>query len=290
MTARSYCFTLNNPTDGHLCTLRKAIEHPLCRYICWQREQAATGTPHLQGYVELHSPARVARTKVMLGAPSIHLESRKGTRDQARDYCRKPGTSLQGTWETFGEWIAGPGARTDLAAVGSAIQAGSTDRQIALDFPGMYIRYHRGISAYRQAIEDSLPRGAPRVEVFWGPTGVGKSRRASELAPTAYWWARPQNSACYAYGYAGQTTVIFDDFYGWLPFDFLLRLIDRNPLRVNTQGQNVSMKANHFIFTSNKDPASWYTNFDPAPLMRRLTEFGVITHVPFSLYPPAPNA
>lgn len=35
-------------------------------------------------------------------------------------------------------------------------------------------------------------------------------------------------------GYVGQPTVVFDDFYSWFPYDFILRLLDRYPLVVNT--------------------------------------------------------
>lgn len=71
------------------------------------------------------------------------------------------------------------------------------------------------------------------VQCIWGPTGTGKSLKAFTENKKAYWFPRPQNSACYALNLAEETTCIFDDFYGWLPYDLLLRITDRYPLALN---------------------------------------------------------
>lgn len=72
-------------------------------------------------------------------------------------------------------------------------------------------------------------------------------------------------------GYSGQTVVVIDEFYGWLGYDFLLRLLDRYSFAVETKGGSVSFTSKLVIFTSNKPPSEWYRNVqDLSPLLRRL--------------------
>ena len=72
-------------------------------------------------------------------------------------------------------------------------------REVALEFPEPFIKYHKGMMAYKSLITSRGPRkcppDGPEVWVFWGATGTGKSRRAFETWPDAYrkmtndkWW------------------------------------------------------------------------------------------------------
>jgi len=72
-------------------------------------------------------------------------------------------------------------------------------------------------------------------------------------------------------GYSGQPVVVIDEFYGWLGYDFLLRLLDRYSFAVETKGGSVSFTSKLVIFTSNKPPSEWYRNIqDLGPLLRRI--------------------
>lgn len=53
-------------------------------------------------------------------------------------------------------------------------------------------------------------------------------------------------------GYHGQKTIIFDEFYGWIKYDLLLRICDRYPLQLPIKGGFVQCQATTFVFTSNK--------------------------------------
>ena len=130
------------------------------------------------------------------------------------------------------------GGRTDLAQAAEAIRSGMDIREVALEFPEPFIKYHKGMMAYKSLITSRGPRkcppDGPEVWVFWGATGTGKSRRAFETWPDAYrkmtndkWWD----------GYHGEETVIFDDFKGssMRLHDFQL-IVDRYPVKVETKG------------------------------------------------------
>lgn len=87
-----------------------------------------------------------------------------------------------------------------------------------------------------------------------------------ESYPDAYWKQRSN----WWDGYANHEHVVIDEFYGWLPFDLLLRLCDRYPLLVETKGGQVQFSANTIVITTNKRPTEWYTNMYTPALIRRV--------------------
>lgn len=86
MTARAWCFTLNNPDvereHEHLCDGCPTA----LRYAVWQCECGERGTQHIQGYAEFAQPLRLAAVRRWL--PRAHWERRRGTREQVREWCR----------------------------------------------------------------------------------------------------------------------------------------------------------------------------------------------------------
>ncbi len=99
--SRSYVITYHNPGD----TVPTRDDETLVRYVCWQPEICPeTGTPHLQIYAEFTRPVRIGQAQAALGLPNtVHCETRRGTRNQARDYTRKE-ASASGEWQELGMW------------------------------------------------------------------------------------------------------------------------------------------------------------------------------------------
>lgn len=86
------------------------------RYAVWQLEKCeTTGREHLQMYIEAFKPHRLSRWKEIIGEPSAHIKVRRGTREQARAYCMKEETRVEGPWE-FGKWEKNQGARNDITS------------------------------------------------------------------------------------------------------------------------------------------------------------------------------
>jgi len=256
--SKGWMFTLNNPDSDVLDT------SPY-QFITWQRESGESGTPHLQGYVWLKKKTTLAGVKKLL--PTAHWEPRRGSHEEAVAYCNKEDTRVEGPW-TEGEPPA-QGKRNDLHVVAKSILDGMPLSEVAQIYPVQYIHYHRGFNALRLATTKHRdPTVAPDVTVYWGPTGTGKSRTAYEAAPEAYWL--PQGK--WFDTYEGQETVIIDEFYGWLPYSFVLRLLDRYPMLVETKGGQLRFVSSRIIFTSNKPPWEWYdVSFDQGPLERRIS-------------------
>jgi Putative viral replication protein/RNA helicase len=222
---------------------------PGLRYIVWQEEHGQSGTHHYQGYLELIKKRK--RGGVCQLIPRAHFEPRKGTRQQAINYCKKPDTRIRDPWE-WGE-SRGQGSRSDLSRAYEMIRSGASERQLMEEDFGMWARNYR---AYIRARRLLLPPRdfKTKVIVLFGETGSGKSRWCHDTFPNAYWKPR----GIWWEAYEQQTEVVIDDFYGWLPFDFMLRLLDRYPLLVETKGGSEVFNSRIIIITSNIPPDRWY--------------------------------
>lgn len=265
MTSRSWCFTHFSVTDD-LLPLFQGLAH--CRYAVWQLELAPdTQRRHFQGYIEFDQPVRFASvTAVLIGA---HVETRRGSREQAREYCRKEESRVTGPWE-FGSWISGgQGGRTDLLAVTLAISAGKRAPEIADLFPVQFIKFHRGIERLIEVITPVPERVSATVTMLIGPTGTGKSTYCKSVEG-AYWWPPGKWLA----NYQGELTMILDEFRGnWMCYQTLLRLLDSTPLTLECKGGHSQISATSFYLTSNLLPDQWYPNQDFSPLERRVTKW-----------------
>lgn len=251
-------------------------------YLVYQREVAPdTGREHFQGYLELATRQRLPGVKRALGDEAAHCEIRKGTGEQAADYCQKEESRKEGTspLELGHRSLVIQGERTDLLAVKSLLDEGKSEVEIAdLQFV-TWAKHYRAIERYKR-IQTEARDFKTDLFVLCGETGVGKSKVCREEFPDAYW--KPRSN--WWDGYDGAEVVIIDDYYGWLPWDLLLRLTDRYPLQVETKGGSVQFVAKTIVITSNKSYTEWYKDsIDVAPLERRITkhswigEGGVVT-------------
>ena len=247
---RNYCFTLHAET---LPTLEFPEDD--VRYAIWQTEKCPeTGRLHYQGYLELAKPMRIVAVKNLLPQlEGAHFEPRRGTRDQARDYCRKAETKVDGPWEHGAFGAGGQGCHTDLLAVKEAIDSGATDLEIAEAHFGSYCRFHRAFTNYRR-LKQTAKDWKTEVYVLYGPPGTGKSRYCQDNSRNAY-WKQIDKWWC---GYEDHADVVLDDFYGWLPWNVLLRISDRYPVLVETKGGNVNWQARRLFITTNTLPHLWY--------------------------------
>ncbi len=226
------------------------------RYYVFQLEAGESETPHYQGYAEFNTPVALTGVKKLL--PRAHWEKRLGTRDQARDYAMKQETRKKGPWE-FGEWThGGQGTRNDLDRLAELAVTHRNFRACYDEMPGVALRYVKQI---QQVISLTAPieRVPPKVCLFYGPPGSGKTKGAYDQFPQLY---RKEPGTRWFDGYEGQETMLMDDFQGAsssLRLDYLLQLIDRYPFRCEIKGGHVPMVAENIIFTTNIHPRLWYT-------------------------------
>lgn len=300
MSSRNWCFTINNPTTEDVTEL--LCPTTTVKFLFASLETGSEDTLHYQGYLELDRHRRLNHVKNIL--TRAHLEPRRGSAKQALSYCLKdltpetketianweqesyigdlhdttrlPTTILRNTAERTASAILSDdssrkrGREERLLALKKKIDEGATDKELAEEDFASFIQYHRGLRIYR--LVNSKPRNHPvETIVIIGPTGTGKSKWCMDNYPDAYW---KQRSAWWD-NYTGQETVIIDEFYGWLPYDLLLRLCDRYPLLVETKGSNVQFVAKRIIITSNHVPDRWYKAVYFDAFIRRVTTWGV---------------
>lgn len=258
--SRNFIFTINNPTE------KDTFDHWDYKFLVYQLESGEKETLHFQGYVMF---------KKMMGFTALkklnsraHWEVRKGTHEQAVAYCTKSDTRKDGPFQ-FGDPPT-PGKRNDLAKLKATIESGSSLREIGSEHFGTFIKYPRGIILYKNLVTPAR-NFKSEVTVLYGPTNVGKTKCCSINFPDAY-WVFPQVNGKWMDGYDSQKTVIIDEFYGWFPHNYMLRLLDEYPMKVETKGGIAEFVAKRIFITSNKSPEEWYPKMESSypQLYRRL--------------------
>lgn len=254
--SKNWCLTLNNYTEQEMSTLLSELdvllEEKKLHYYVIGKEVGAGGTPHLQGYVQFCSKKRLGGVKSSLKNERMHLEpqSTRSTPLQAADYCKKENEFFE-----KGELMS-KGKRTDLKEIKDKIDNGASYVDLwDHDFSTMCI-YRKAFMEYISLKRSAITRPVPKVFVFYGPTGTGKTRRAFEFCPEST-WVYPGKG--WFDGYAGHKVAIFDEFDG-SDIDFALwkRLCDRYPMSVPVKGGYTPWYPEIIVFTSNVEPRAWW--------------------------------
>lgn len=243
---RCACFTLNNYTFDDLVRLGGLKDH--VKYLVMGAEVGEQGTPHLQGYVEFNKSIKFNSAKKLLG-DRVHIEQRRGTQQQAIDYCKKDGD----VWEmgTPGH----QGKRVDLDNVRQLAMDGGM-RAVARTSSLQQIKVAEKYLTYNEEPRD----WKPEVYWLWGKTGVGKSRRAREIAGDQDTYCKNDGTKWWT-GYDGHEVVIIDDFRdSWWSLTEMLSLLDRYEKIVEYKGGHRQFKPRTIIVTSAMSPADCYKN------------------------------
>lgn len=263
---RSWCFTLNNPTvdEAHLLP---TPDHPQrvqrVKFCCYQLEQGESGTPHIQGYFQFGCQRSLNVVRSIL--PRAHWEVAKGTPTQNFEYCTKldgrlsepvivgrlPGSGGGGDSSDDPKNLG----RTDVVKL---IQDNPDITESDLIDQGalsVLVFNPNILGLTRGLINKDVRRNGVTCELYYGDSGLGKSRLAYTRYPHAYrktdgpWWD----------GYAGESVVVLDDFDDtFCSVAAFLRIVDRYPILSPVKGGFVRNLATHFVITSNLLPNSWW--------------------------------
>lgn len=262
MGSRNWCFTLNNYTDDDL----QWVSTYGYSYCIFAKEVGESGTPHLQGYMEF--PSVKLLTTLHNAHPRVHWEMRKGTQEQAIAYCRYddyPKCIVENTVvEEIGE-KKHQGNRTDLIAVAHAVVKKNF---VSTEFPEEYIKYHKGIEAFKSSLYAHRTE-SPIVVWRWGLAGTGKTREPYDkhidsvyIKDSTMWWD----------GYEQQEAIIIDDFDGHWPYRDLLRLLDRYPYQGQYKGGYHKINSKYIYITCEHHPSHFWGGNELEQITRRLTD------------------
>lgn len=222
------------------------------KYLKGQQEIGEGGFHHWQIYMVTCNTCRLPRAKLLL-CREAYLEP---TRSKAAEqYVWKETTAVGGTRFELG--VQGrPGKNAvDWIAAYELVKAG---RVLDVD-PGLQIRHMGSLLKIQALYSKPEFRMNLDVNVYWGPTGTGKSHSAWTEAqafgdvyikqPSTKWWD----------GYSGEENVIIDEFCGEIGITHLLRWLDKYPCSVEVKGSQVALRAKRFWICSNIEPRLWYT-------------------------------
>lgn len=257
---RNFVFTLNNYSEDDIEKLKNIKD---IKYCIFGKEVGEKGTLHLQGYVEMKKQYRFGTIKKMFGN-GYHIEARRGSQEEAIKYCKKDGDFFE-----FGK-KASQGKRSDLERVKEMLFVEKKNiKEVLLECTSYQaLRGAQILNVYKEPRLEDIPK---EVLWFWGPTGTGKTRTAVAEAGSDK-WISGENLKWFD-GYYGQEVAILDDFRkDFCTYHFLLRILDRYPLKVPVKGSFVDWEPKKIYITSCFHPEGTYrTREDIDQLIRRIS-------------------
>ncbi len=279
---RFWCFTIftsdiSVPPADAFCLVEKM------HYIIWSLEKCSkTEKLHLQGYVEFSKQISMKQVKIKLGFSTIHVEPRKGTRDQARDYCMKSETHLEGPWE-LGKWESGgAGARTDLEGAALLLKEKGLNA-VADAMPGTFVRYQKHLRDFGSYLDSRDSTVEREILCFWvhGPTNIGKSHMVyHSVEPEDLYPFCPGEGQNWFDCYLHQKVLLIDDLCDSkdLPASTMLHLADKWRYRVPIKGGFTWAHWNVVIVTSNFSMEHIYAGtHNIESIIRRFEKIHVLT-------------
>ncbi|MCI1217153.1 hypothetical protein [Bifidobacterium crudilactis] len=239
-----------------------------------------TGYLHWQVYVENDSPVRFSTLRKAF--PTGHFEARQGTKRQALDYVSKA-ESFAGVRIGHGEIDTSDnqGKRSDLDLFHDLITVQNVPvGEILLKYPSA-MRVVNGLRALEQECRARTAPFAPqrkmKVSYLYGATGTGKTRYLYEKF--GGWAFRATDYEAPFDSYAGQKTVILDEFRSQLGRSAMLNLLDGYPTQLHGRYLNKWSAAEEVWVVSNWRLENQYENErseDRNALFRRFYETNAV--------------
>lgn len=244
------------------------------KYVVWQREQcASTGRKHWQMYIELTRPQRPAFVQKLIGDNTAYVVQRKGTPQQAADYCKKTDTRVAEDdgyygYHEYGESYPA-GHRTDIMAIKEAIDNGATIEEVNNKHWKSARTMQPAIAKARASYAKNMGqkiRPLMEVIVYYGPTRTGKTHTAFTEAlnlvdqdfDMVHRLERPSTPGKMSFNnYELGKVLIIDEYHDWLHIDQMLSLLDKWPLPIDLKyGSSFACWTRVYI-TSNLPPREW---------------------------------
>ena len=288
-SARDWMLTLPKQSCDSASHLQQIFTDLAVVSAVFQLEQGEkSGYEHWQIFLRFRHQKRFKTLKNQLSAAGLataHIEPRRGSVAQAVAYCSKEETRLEGPY-FYGASIDvkdRQGHRSDLDRLREMVlEDGATVDDILLsDMSASAARYIGYLRDLVQARDRKASKDFRHLEVvyLYGRPGVGKTRWAMQQYSDDVYrvsdYGHPFDS------YAGQKTLVLDEFDGSLPMGLLLNLLDGYALELPARYSNRIARYERVIIISNSPLSSFYTTtVDPSStpdrlraLYRRITRY-----------------
>lgn len=222
-------------------------------YIKGQQELGeGTSYVHWQILVTTTKKCTLRYIKSIFG-DQAHCELSRSS--AADDYVWKEETRIAGTQFEFGEKRVRRNSNADWQRVFLYAASG---RLLDIE-ASVRVQHYRTLRAIAADFAKPLPMERTCV-VYWGLSGVGKSRRAWEEAGVDAYSKDPRTK--FWCSYQGEEHVIIDEFRGDIDISHLLRWLDRYKVIVEIKGASQPLMAKKYWITSNLHPRWWYKDLD----------------------------
>lgn len=278
-----WCFTLNNYSQEEFDALMELDSDEDVRYAVYGREVGINQTPHIQGYIEFKTRKTINQVKEKIGR-RCHIELRRGTGQQASDYCKK-----DGNFDEFGEMSTGkrgPGKKKFTIDELEEIEKKEGIAALAkLDITESQFKGY----VFRRSFFQRPSKEFRKVDFRWyyGKTGTGKTRRAMyEFADQDVFF---KMAGQWFDGYQGEEIVLIDDLReGGIDMDVLLRLTGGYAGRYPIKGGSVIIHPKIVVVTAPCRPEQMFRTSDTDNIdqvLRRITSIEEFTE---EWTPPSP--
>lgn len=263
----------------------EALQTVFTAFVGQPEKGGETEYRHLQIFAQMASRTRFSTLKRKLvdaGLGDVHMENRKGTVAQALDYVTKEDTK-DGEVIHFGDMDYGDdcnqGHRSDLDRLRERAENGESVESI--------LRSEDGTKAARcidwltrtvQAFQSQKAKSGTRevhVNFMYGATGAGKTRYVYDT----YGYEDVYSVDDYEHPfdtYEGEKVMLFDEFAGQISIEYMLRLLDRYPVKLKARYANKQAAYETVWLVSNIAPEELYAY---APLTQRQAFWRRVGHV-----------
>lgn len=287
MRLRRWRGTVNGPEDDvRACYARlaeKSVGVDSLRLLVCQLERGEEANRlHIQFYTEWSRAVTPGSLQHFFGLPISHFPCDAG-RQANINYASKPDTRVDGPLVIGDAEVSRQGLRSDLLRLQSLSQSALSEVDLwEQEFPLM-AKHWKAVCRYRNLRSRTPSCGDDppvTVYVYWGSTGLGKSRRAHREAAAAGAYCvpplpEPGQSTWFPDGFEPGTNLLLDDYHGNYSLSFFKRLLDRYPVTLPVKHGFVERGTGITIWiTSNHDPADWYptaSQVDRDAIRRRFT-------------------
>lgn len=253
-----FCFTVFGISGEWVqCEgLRGILARCSLRYVIFGRETCPeTGRKHLQGFAQfrnqLEDPAAAFRAiQRQLGADCqpIHFEPRRGSVQQAQEYCRKEGNYVEyGNLRDSGN--------DDII---EAIEQGTPIKELIKGHPNLKMKVRQVRDLYALFAPKVVARPPVRAYVLWGLSGTGKTTLVDRFFGEDVYHIADNNTGSFQ-NYSGEKCLCFD---GFDPSIWTLGAIE--PLvknfqkTVNIKNGVAECKWEFVFFTGQYPPQVWW--------------------------------
>lgn len=241
---RAWVFTLNNYGEIDEFELSECKKFD---YIVYGKEVGEGGTPHLQGYI--YSTKKLSLRQLKKISPKAHWEQRKGTHQQAREYCIKDGDFFeQGTppQKNGGDKLADRAAMNKKLIEKPLTELVAEGEISILTIPTL----KKARNILKQELESFETKDCRGIWIY-GPPGTGKSHSArTEYGESLF--IKAQNK--WFDGYEGQKVIVLDDLDTPVLGHYLKIWADKWSCTGEVKGGTVPLVHETFIITSNYLP------------------------------------